>query len=249
MKIDLSCPIEVRGYVLNYTEKGMQAAARLYNMTTRRIASFEAVARWSNGPDGRKIVCPFSMEHVHACGESMFQISLDNNRLPDADRLEILFNTIRFEDGDTEWHAGNGPFAEMNPLPPMSSDELSMLKSVAGDDAVCYPHPDFQTWTCVCGRMNPAESESCARCRRDRFTSIGYTPEKVRFLYEAQKPAEPVPEISGRSRIRRTGMFRRTFLWTLAILALTAFFFLQDNPMDTNASLNASAAIETVQHP
>lgn len=247
MKIDLSCPIEVRGYVLSYTENGMQAAARLYNLTPRRIASFEAVARWRSGPDGRKIICPFSMEHVHAAGESIFQISLDNNRLPDADRLEILFNTVRFEDGGAEWHAGDGPFAEMSPLPPMSADELSVLKSVAGEDAVCYPRQDSQTWTCVCGRMNPNPSELCARCHRDHFTAIGYTPEKVSFLHEARKPVEAVPEISAHGRTRRTGILRRTLLWTLAILALTTFFILQEYP--ANAPLHASAAIEAVQHP
>lgn len=245
MKIDLSCPIEVRGYVLSYTENGMQAAARLYNLTTRRIASFEAVARWRSGRDGRKIVCPFSMERVHACGESIFQISLDNTRLPDADSLEILFNTVRFEDSDAEWHAGDGPFAEMNPLPPMSAEELSILKDVAGEDAVCYPSQNSQAWTCVCGRINSNSTESCARCHRSHFTSIGYTPEKVRFLHEARKPVDVPAELPKGSPVRRMNLFRRTLLWTLAILALTAFIVLQDRPAGTSASLNASASVET----
>ena len=137
MKIDLSCPIEVRGYALDCTQPIARASVRLYNLTNRRIEGFEAVARWHSRVENRKILCPFSMERLHAGSESMFQIELDNRRLPDADSLEILFNSVRFEDGDREWRAGNVPYTEIGPLPPMGSEELRMLKAAAGEDAVC----------------------------------------------------------------------------------------------------------------
>lgn len=252
MKLDLSCPIEVRGYALTCSERGLQAEVRLYNLSGRSIESFEAVARWHSSSENRKIVCPFSMERVHACGRNMFRITLDNNRLPGADSLEILFNTIRFEDGDSEWRAGSGPFAEMEPLPPMSEHEKNMLRTVAGSDAVCYPKQDAQTWRCVCGRLNPNGADACVRCRRDHFSALGFTPENVQFHYENDhtapaETAEPLPVLERRFVRRRARLFQQTLLIALAALAVTVLLVVREQPAANTGALTASAtAIETV---
>ena len=248
MKIDLSCPIEVRGYTLSRTDRDMQAVVRLYNLTDRRIASIEAVARWQSTAENRRIVCPFSMERMNACGRSIFQITLDNNRMPNADNIEILFNTVRFEDGDTEWHAGNGPFAEMTPLPPLDSEERTLLKAAAGEDAVCWPRQNDAVWTCICGRMNPFGTDVCARCRRCKNETMACTPnrakEKLRLTAD---PAVPVEVLEHRFERRRARLFQRTLLFALAALAVTAFLVISEQPAPKPAALNASAtAIETV---
>lgn len=248
MKIDLSCPIEVRGYALSCSDRGMQAVVRLYNLTDRRIASIEAVARWQCTPENRKIVCPFSMEHMNACGRSFFQITLDNNRMPDADNIEILFNTVRFEDGDPEWHAGNGPFAEMAPLPPLNSEEMMLLKSVGGDDAVCWPKQNDAVWTCVCGRMNPFGTDMCARCHRSMNDAMACTPEYAQEqLNRAAEPTIPVEVLERRFERRRSRLFQRTLLFALVALAVTAFLVVCEQPAPKPTVLNASAAaIETL---
>lgn len=248
MKIDLSCPIEVRGYTLSRSDRGTQAAVRLYNLTNRRIASIEAVARWQCTPENRRIVCPFSMERMNACGGSIFQITLDNNRLPDADSIEILFNTVRFEDGDAEWHAGNGPFAEMSPLPPLNGEERMLLKNIGGEDAVCWPVQNDAVWTCVCGRMNPRGTDVCARCRRSFADAMACTPERAQEqARRAAEAAVPAELLERRFERRRTRLFHRTLLFALAALAVTAFLVVYDQPAPKPAALNASAtAIETV---
>ena len=248
MKIDLSCPIEVRGYTLSRSDRGIQAVVRLYNLTDRRIASIEAVARWQSTAENRRIVCPFSMEYMNACDRSIFQITLDNNRMPDADNIEILFNTVRFEDGDTEWHAGNGPFAEMAPLPPLDSEERMLLKSVGGEDAVCWPKQNDAVWTCVCGRMNPLGSDVCVRCRRSMADAMACTPERAKEkLCRTAEPSVPAEVLEHRFERRRTRLFQRTLLFVLAALAVTAFLVISEQPAPQPTVLNASATvIETV---
>lgn len=245
MKIDLSCPIEVRGYVLSYSEHSMQASVRMYNLTPRRIASFEAVARWHSSEENKSIVCPFSMDTPRAAGETIFQIALDNNRLPTADSLEILFNTVRFQDGDADWQANNGPFAEMQPLPGLESNELTLLRNAAGTDAVCYPRQDSRIWTCVCGRMNLNNADQCVRCHRDHFEALSFTPERVQNSQTAEAIVSPSTLQEGFLR-RRSRLMRRTLLMSLAVLAIATLFALglpvHDVPRSEPASVLSAVA-------
>ena len=69
--------------------------------------------------------------------------------------LELCFSRVRFADGG-EWRAGAGPFAEMQPLPPIVPGELAALRELAGGDAVCYPK---QTLEAVALRVRAAQSQ------------------------------------------------------------------------------------------
>ena len=113
---------------------------------------------------------PFCVERLRACGGHGFRIALETALLPEADRLELCFSRVRFADGG-EWRAGAGPFAEMQPLPPIVPGELAALRELAGGDAVCYPKQTSKLWRCVCGRLNPNDEDRCARCRRDHIAS------------------------------------------------------------------------------
>ena len=180
MKMDLSCPIELHGYALSFSGSGVQASVRLYNLSNRRIASFEAVAKWRSSAAGRSVAAPFCAERLRAGGESEFTLSLSTARLPEADQLELVFTSVRFEDGGPDWRAGHGQIVEVAPPAPIPSDELGRLRSAAGHDAICYPQQDADTWRCVCGRVNAQTDGVCARCRRDRSSALGHTPESVR---------------------------------------------------------------------
>lgn len=247
MKLDLSCPIELRGYALSYSDDAVQASVRLYNLTNRRIESFEAVAKWRSSTSNGSVAAPFCAERLRAGGENGFKITLSSSRLPDADRLELIFTSVRFEDGGPDWRAGEGEIVEISPIEPIPSDELAMLKAVAGDDAICYPKQDSQAWRCVCGRVNPNTEDACARCHRDHFTAIGHTRENVRFLYESPKAApaaanesDAIEELHARYLRQRTRLFRRTIAMALVALALTALLVLSNPP-----SRAADAAAET----
>ena len=178
MKLDLSCPVEVRGYALSEDGGAVRASVRLYNLSQRRVAWIEGAAGWFAG-GARRMATPFCAGSLRAAGESAFRVALETSRLPGANRIELRFLRVGFEDGG-EWRAGDGPFTEMEPLPPIAPDELDALRGVAGADAVCYPKQTSQVWRCVCGRLNPNGAERCARCHRDHFAALACTPEAAR---------------------------------------------------------------------
>lgn len=250
MKLDLSCPIEIRGYTLNHTNAKTDAALRLYNLSAHRTTSIEAVAKWHSRASGRTIASPVCIGSLRAPGKSIFEINLSTEHLSDADSLELAFTRISFGDGEPDWRAGEGPFAELEPLPAIPTEELSMLRAVAGSDAVCYPAQTSQTWRCVCGRLNANTHDHCARCHRDHFSAIGHTPDSVRFHYDhlcaEQKPASisdaELAAFNRRYLRRRTQLLRRTALAAVAMLALTAFLVLRTAPAHTAAQVVLPAA-------
>lgn len=208
MKVDLSCPVEVRGYALSGDGDAMRASVRLYNLARRRVAWLEGAAGWFSA-SGKRMATPFRADSLRAPGESAFRIALETSRLPDANRLELRFSRVGFDDGD-EWRAGDGPFADLEPLPAIAPAELDALRDFAGADAVCYPKQTSQIWRCVCGRLNPNDADTCARCHRSHFAAIACTPDAVRSRAEStpagqDDPGEPelcavtVEEIEGRS--------------------------------------------------
>lgn len=244
MNLDLSCPIEMRGYSLSYADGMAEASVRLYNLTTRRIASFEAIAKWRSRVSEKSVAMPFCAERLRAGGENGFKITLTCNRLADADRLELVFTAVHFDDGD-DWRAGEGMIVEIAPLEAISSADLTALRSIAGEDAVCFPKQDSLTWRCVCGRVNSNETETCARCHRDHQIAIGHTPENVRFLGEAIHPAQPdfseseaAAELHANYLCQRARLFRRTLATAIVALALTALLLMTHQPADAG---NASA--------
>ena len=64
MKLDLSCPIEVRGYSMRRGDGCAEATVRLYNLSDRRIAAFEAVAKWHDSTSGLSLATPFVAERL-----------------------------------------------------------------------------------------------------------------------------------------------------------------------------------------
>lgn len=183
MKVDLSCPVEVRGYALSGDGDAMRASIRLYNLTRRRVAWLEGAAGWFSA-SGKRMATPFRADSLRAPGESAFRIALETSRLPDANRLELRFSRVGFDDGD-EWRAGDGPFADLEPLPAIAPPELDALRDFAGADAVCYPKQTSQIWRCVCGRLNPNDVDTCARCHRSHFAAIACTSDAVRSRAES----------------------------------------------------------------
>lgn len=195
MKVDLSCPVEVRGYALSGDGDAMRASVRLYNLTRRRVAWLEGAAGWFSA-SGKRMATPFRANSLRAPGESAFRIALETSRLPDANRLELRFSRVGFDDGD-EWRAGDGPFADLEPLPAIAPAELDALRDFAGADAVCYPKQTSQIWRCVCGRLNPNDADTCARCHRSHFAAIACTSDAVRSRAESTPAGQGYASESG----------------------------------------------------
>ena len=219
MKLDLSCPIELRGYALVCKDGRADATARLYNLSDRRIASFEAVAKWRSELAGRSLACPFTADGLRAEKRSFFSMELTTDRLPDADSVELLFTRVRFEDGE-EWRAGNGLYAEIGPLPFLRPDELTRLRAQMGDDAVCLPRDDGETWLCACGRVNAGET--CVRCRRSRVEVLAFRPEPAEPEPADETPAEAreFEALQTRALRRQSRALRRALALSIAVLAV-----------------------------
>ena len=222
MKLDLSCPIEVRGYSLRSGNGCAEAAVRLYNLSARQIASFEAVAKWHDSASDRSLATPFTIERLHAGGEKAFKVDLNTALLPDADALELLFTRVRFEDGSPDWRSGSGPFVELKPLPAIDSETLALLRSEAGPDAVCFPEQRAQIWRCICGRLNPNAAGQCARCHRVRAIALGFTPDSLHdSAKQSAAVADDLAALHADYLRQRKRLFRRTMLASVAVLALT----------------------------
>ncbi len=251
MRLDLSCPIELRGYTLSYTEGAAQANVRLYNLTNRRIASFEAIAKWMSRSSERGVAMPFGAQRLRAGGENGFTIDLSCDRQPDADRLELVFTCVEFEDGGPDWRAGEGEIVEISPIEPIAKDDLAGLKALAGDDAVCFPRQNRQIWRCVCGRANATGDESCARCHRARQDALTFTPEKIRAHRSENAPAIHQDEEADiadlyKTFLRQRGrLLRRTLALALAALALTVLLVMNHEPGETGS---ANAEVISIYH-
>lgn len=222
MKLDLSCPIEVRGYLMSRNDGCTEVSVRLYNLSAHRISGFEAVAKWRDSSSGRSLAAPFIAERLRAGGENGFRITLTADHLPDADELELSFTRVHFEDGSPDWLGGDGPFAELEPLPAIDAETLSLLRDEAGSDAVCFPEQRAQIWRCVCGRLNSNDAAHCARCHRDRAVALDHTPDRLRKEHAPRSASEDDLASLQTEYVRQRGrLFRRTLLATVAILALT----------------------------
>ena len=251
MKLDLSCPIELRGYTLSYTDSEVQASVRLYNLTNRRIASFEAIAKWRSRSTDRGVAMPFCAERLRAGAENGFRITLSCDRQCDADRLELVFTSVRFEDGSPEWRAGEGKVVEIDPLEPIASADLEALRCAAGPDAVCFPVQSSELWRCVCGRVNGNDAAACVRCHRSFADAMRCSAEAVR----TQPPAaSAVSDENEETLIRdmhaqylrqRSRLLRRTLAMAIAALALTVLLALNHNPVE---AASANAEVVSIYH-
>lgn len=230
MKLDLSCPAEVRGYALSYETGKVEAHLRLYNLSSHRIACIEGIAKWRVHDTAQSIVSPFVANGLRAGSCQTFSIVLSTTLQPNANRLELLFTRIRFDD-EPDWIAGNGPYAELAPLPAMHPDTLRSLKAAAGTDAVCFPSRKAETWQCVCGRLNPDCIERCGRCHRNYSEIFRFTPENLAQYasppaHEAPVDAEIIAAIKRKQRFR----FARALLLVTAALLLTVLIVTHNAP-------------------
>ena len=216
MKLDFSCPIELRGVTVTGGENRLTAEFSLYNLSSHRIDSFDAVAKWRSA-SGRSLACPFTAGHLRASGKNMFTYTLINDRMPDAESVDLLFTSVHYEDGTPDWHAGDGPYVQADPQPAPSHPEISHLYADLASDTFCCSSQREELLTCACGRIHSRETIRCAHCQ--------HTLEEV--LQQADRrpvrPAANEPSIEymqQQNLQKKRRLFRRTFL--LAIAALTA---------------------------
>ena len=168
MIIDLSCPIELRGYELLHDDKGVtRARIDFFNVSDETITEYSGIVRWSRDLSDAGINDPIQVDNLEIKGGTEFQLALSTSQLRYADRLELYFTQVRFTNAPV-WKPDDSDLVDIGEQHSLKGRELKRLKEIAGEDAVMYPETQDQFWRCVCGRINPLQAEECARCRRER---------------------------------------------------------------------------------
>lgn len=168
MIIDLSCPIELRGYeLLNDDNGSVRAYIRLFNLSDKHITAYSATVSWFNALTRARVTESISVDECVIEPESMFKLIHSTKNIARIDHVEMYFASVVFEDG-TAWQPFDGDLIDIGEQKRLAGAELDRLKAVAGADAVQYPQVQKEYWRCVCGRVNLLSQDACARCKRDR---------------------------------------------------------------------------------
>jgi len=168
MIVDLSCPIELRGYeLLNDDFGSVRAYIRLFNLSDKCIQSYSATVSWFNALTRARVTESITVDECAIEPGSAFKLIHSTKNIARIDHVEMYFASVGFEDGSV-WLPTDGDLIEIGEQKALSGAELDKLKLLAGDDAVQYPQVQREYWRCVCGRVNLLNQDACARCRRDR---------------------------------------------------------------------------------
>ena len=166
MKIDLSCPVEVRNHACPTPERNT-CVVQLYNLTPKNIVSAElnvCLLDRENKPLQRTIHRCYSL---HGYPLSLFEASVGMEYCADAVRAEVTAEKVWFDDNGV-WRKDRDPFTEYEPNTLGPCLDLDMLHYIAGPAAVGYPVEQDRVWLCVCGRPNTLTSPYCVRCRQSK---------------------------------------------------------------------------------
>lgn len=235
MKIDLTCPIEIRGYELTCDEEGSaRAYIKMNNLAAHPIARFDAVACWSNSATGQSEAQSFRIDRFHADARAEFDFTLSAFAVPHADTLEIHFSRVRFSDGAADWIGGQTECVSIDELPVLPAAEARLLAETAGEDAVRYPEAHEKHWLCVCGRANFLHQDTCSRCERSKDEVFGHYDREhlLQMMPQAETvaPADEddeeewtLEEALHRFRYQREILLRRTMTMGLIIVLLLGF--------------------------
>lgn len=202
MKIDLTCPLELRSYELIYDDRGYTRAYITFNnLSPHAIDRFDAIACWGNSNSGQMTAQPFRADMLNAEARRPFRFSLSTAAVPEADVLEIHFTRVRFADGEAEWISGQSDMVDIEEIPPENGRMLQMLTAAAGPDAVRFPEKRESHWVCVCGRANSRRETVCARCLRSHSEVFSrFTREAVLQPAGPDNPSEEPRSMNRRQR-------------------------------------------------
>ncbi len=189
MIIDLSSPVELRGYEIMHDDSGAaRAYIDLFNVADDTITGYSATVHWKRDETGENANDYIAVDSVAIPGGGLFKLVLSCGAFAFADRLEMYFDRVSFQSGE-EWTPKDGDLVDVGEFRPLEGGELDKLRQEAGEDACMFPEMQDEFWRCVCGRINPLSSEECARCRRERNYVLRELNRKALGLSEKEKAA------------------------------------------------------------
>ena len=173
MKIDLTCPVELWHYALPTADYPV-CRLQLFNLTEQTVSSVQAVFSCF---DGEGLLLSRQVERVSRLDgqpRSAFEMQADIDSGAQAAGMDFSVEKVWFSDG-TVWRHSSDSVAEYTPNRLPAGQRLTVLRSLAGADALGFPSDQGAVWMCVCGRPNAAGEDTCRRCgrsKRDVFTSF-----------------------------------------------------------------------------
>lgn len=227
MIVDLSCPIELRGYELLMDDNGhTRAYIRLFNLSDHAVVAYSATTRWYNGLTRADVTENITVDEMLVEPRSGFKLVHSLVDFLNADHVEMYFTSITFEDG-TVWKPVDGDLVDIGEQPVLKGEALDRLRAAAGDDAVQYPQTQKNFWRCVCGRINLLTAEECIRCGREqrevltRFNEKAFS-DKRSDGERRQRPAQAYAQEKRKKPLLRAGQ-AAVIVVLMLLLALLGF--------------------------
>lgn len=168
MKIDLTCPIEVTHTEVLSDDRGRcRGYLDIINVSEHPIRRMEGHARWLSETGALLSEVDVVFDGMRLMPHTRAQLTVAGE-IPAADDIVFEPGEIAFADFSKGWTQDDSEVVEYDFKPEPPGPGRERLRGIAGQDAVCYPQMRGRDWVCVCGRLNPGSSHTCARCMRGR---------------------------------------------------------------------------------
>lgn len=229
MIIDLSCPIELRGYELLTDDAGTtRAYLKLFNISNKTITGYSATVHWSRDLTDDEINDHIAVDAIEIGEKINFELKLTSDLIRNADRMELYFSSVQFNDGSS-WRPQDGDLVDVDEQPYLQGMPGQILRDKAGDDAIMYPQTQDRFWRCVCGRINLLTDSHCLRCQRERSYVLKELNPKALGLSEEDRKEEKKRKIRAVHSVKKVEK-AKSDTWMLigfAAIAVLAFLLLQ----------------------
>lgn len=224
MRIDLSCPVENRGVTVktNSATGEPYALFRLFNLSDKTVDGVKFVARAYDAYGKELGAIPVELSELDGQPKSPFAVNKGVSLADFAEAKHVTADIceVLFSDGES-YTVSEEQMTEVNYIQP-DYDEVTRLKSAAGNDAVCYAQDPGAYWLCVCGRANRQDDVLCVRCGREKQTCLSkYSSHDSisKALEEKRQAAEAAEQERLAEEARLKEMKKQKMLKRLAIAA------------------------------
>jgi len=234
MLVDLNCPVELLDYQLYRSKKTgkVYCSFQFNNISDKRIKGFNATIYCFDQfgePTGWESNCfEYKFHLTGSIGpnkvfEDNDRISLDN--FSHTRKIEMVIEKVLFSD-DTTWTKSEAELEKIELKEIHNSRQLTFVKEQEGLLAKYYAQLLNDKWTCICGRLNLENMQTCKRCKKDKNTILSYystekTIDDQIELYEKQIEENQKQEQLEKERQHAVKMKKVKKIFTYSALSLS----------------------------
>lgn len=239
MKIDLTCPVELRRCQLPNAEYPV-CEMLFFNLSDKPVSSMQISFLCCDENKEQIFRAVERLTAKDAPARNIFRLDYAFENAAGIYEMEVAVKKVWFEDG-TVWRSEAGAVSEFAPTPRLEENQMQVMQELAGEDAITYPSDQGAVWVCICGRPNAASEDTCRRCGRDKheifvnfnqaeiekiiFQRVSAAEEEERKLREAQRKKKEDDERIARQRRHRRRTIIACTVSALIILGLAFGYF------------------------